>query len=115
MDFYKNDFSWCADSESCGNVECFRHLSNLQQYSGEPYSCASCMGTEDCPYKVTREEKKEEDEEKYVLTPWGCLYGVMLDYGIDVSSIRGRVGEHIVEDFMEAMEKAGYVTKSEEE
>ena len=66
--------------------------------------------TTDCPY-CEEEEDEEENDEKYVLTPWGCLYGVLLDYGIDVSHIKGRVGEHIVEDFMEAMEKAGYISK----
>ena len=53
-------------------------------------------------------------EEKYVLTPWGCLYGTLLDYGINVDHIPGKVGEHMVEDFMEAMVKAGHVAKAEE-
>ena len=74
------------------------------------FTSASLMGTTDCPY-FEEEKDEEENDEKYVLTPWGCLYGVLLDYGIDVSHIKGRVGEHIVEDFMEAMEKAGYISK----
>lgn len=53
------------------------------------------------------------DDEEYVLTLWGCLYLTLLDYGIDASHIPGKVGEHIVEDFMEMMEKAGYVRKGE--
>ena len=56
-----------------------------------------------------------EDDEIYTLSEWGCLYDVLNDYGIDVSYIPGRVGGHIVEDFMELMEKMGYVKKSEEE
>ena len=55
-----------------------------------------------------------EEEEMYVLTPWGCLYSVLTDYNIPVDSVPGRVGEHIVEDFMEAMAKAGYVAKAED-
>lgn len=51
----------------------------------------------------------EEDEQKFVLSEWGCLYAVLTDYGIDVDSIPGRVGKHIVEDFMELMCTAGYV------
>jgi len=61
--------------------------------------------------------KHEEDDEnvKYRLTEWGCLYAVLMDYGIDVSHISGRVGKHIVEDFLEAMETAGYISKAREE
>ena len=57
----------------------------------------------------------EEDDEKYVLTPWGCLCGVLIDYGINVSHISGRVGEHIVDDFIGAMVKCGYIGKVEED
>ena len=114
MSFYENYFSWCSDSERCGKVECFRHKSNLSQLEPYTFNQAAFMGTVDCPY--FEEGKDEEDEEeKYVITPWGCLVGTLLDYGVDVSHFTGRVGEHIVEDFMEAMEKAGYITKSEEE
>lgn len=49
------------------------------------------------------------DDERYVLTPWGCLASVLSDYKIDVSGISGKVGEHIVEDFMDAMERMGHV------
>ena len=55
------------------------------------------------------------DDEIYVLTPWGCLYATLKDYGINADHIPGRVGEHIVDDFMEAMAKSGYVRKSGEE
>lgn len=56
-----------------------------------------------------------DDDERYVLTPWGCLYATLREYGIDLSHITGRVGEHIVEDFMETMVRAGHVLKAEEE
>lgn len=53
-------------------------------------------------------------EERYQLTKWGCLYAVLCDYGIDVNRISGKVGEHIVDDFMELMQKNGYVVRHEE-
>ena len=56
-----------------------------------------------------------DNEEKYVLSEWGCLASVLNEYGIDVSQITGRVGAHIVEDFMTAMCDAGYVSKKEAE
>ena len=57
----------------------------------------------------------DDDDVKYCLTPWGCLYATLTDFGIDVDHITGRVGELLVEDFMEAMQKAGYVSKAPEE
>lgn len=51
------------------------------------------------------------DDAEFVLTEWGCLSAVLSDYGIDFSHISGRVGQHIVEDFMEMMEKSGYIAK----
>ncbi len=54
-------------------------------------------------------------EEKYVLSEWSCLASVLNEYGINVSHITGRVGAHIVEDFMDAMCNAGYVSKKEVE
>ena len=58
--------------------------------------------------------KKKEDNEEYMLTEWGCLSSVLDDYGIDTSHIKGKVGKHIVEDFMDAMVKAGFVSKAGE-
>ena len=55
-----------------------------------------------------------DENEKYVLTEWGCLYLTLLDYGIDASHIPSKVGKHIVEDFMEMMEQAGYVKRGKE-
>ena len=57
----------------------------------------------------------EKTEETYVLSEWSCLASVLNEYGIDVSHITGRVGAHIVEDFMDAMCNAGYVSKKEVE
>lgn len=56
-----------------------------------------------------------DDDARFVLTEWGILAGIMSDYGIDVWHIPGRVGQHIIEDFMEGMVNAGYIAKNEEE
>ena len=53
----------------------------------------------------------ENEDTLYHITPWGCLYVTLIDYGIDVNHISGRVGNHIVEDFTDIMEKAGYLSK----
>lgn len=56
---------------------------------------------------------KKNAEESYVISEWGCLCTTLEEYGIDVSHITGRVGMHIVEDFMDAMCNAGYLVKKE--
>lgn len=62
--------------------------------------------------------KEKENEERLVLTPMGCLYAVLLDYVgpdhlLDIRKIQGRVGEHIVEDFMDAMVRSGHMERAE--
>lgn len=62
----------------------------------------------------------EKSEEKLRLTPMGCLYAVLLDYVgpdhlLDIRKIQGRVGEHIVEDFMDAMVKFGHLERKNDE
>ncbi len=57
--------------------------------------------------------EKKTAEERYVISEWGCLCTTLEEYGIDVSHITGRVGAHIVEDFMDAMCNAGYVSEKE--
>ena len=56
-----------------------------------------------------------DNEEQYILTEWGCLYATLTDYGINVDHISGKVGAHIVEDFMDLMVRAGYIKKAEGE
>lgn len=56
---------------------------------------------------------KINNEETYELTMWGCLYAVLQDYNVDVSHISGRLGEHIVEDFMELLKYCGYIERLE--
>jgi hypothetical protein len=56
-----------------------------------------------------------EDEKKYTLTPWGCMRAILSDYGYDPDRLTPTVGTHMVEDFLAAMERAGYIGKAEEE
>lgn len=51
----------------------------------------------------------EHDEDVFVMTPWGCLFATLSDYGIDMSNITPTIGQHMVEDFMNAMVKAGHI------
>ena len=56
----------------------------------------------------------EEDENaEYTFTPWGCLSFILEEYGVDITGITGKIGVHLVEDFMELMEKCGHVKKGE--
>ena len=48
-------------------------------------------------------------DDRYTLTPWQCLYGVLNDYGISVSNITATIGEHLVNDFMNEMVKCGHI------
>ena len=56
-----------------------------------------------------------KEEEKYKLTEWGCLLLTLLDYNVDVSHITPVMGQHMVEDFLKAMEMAGYIIKANED
>lgn len=60
-------------------------------------------------------QSDSNDEECYTLTEWGCLYCILTDYRIDVSGISGKVGQHIVEDFMDLMCKCGYIDRNEDD
>lgn len=55
--------------------------------------------------------KAEKDEEKYVITPWGCMLCVLKNYGINLSGITDTIGQHMVDDFMKLMETAGHIEK----
>ena len=59
--------------------------------------------------------EEHDDDDVFTLTPWGCLADTLMDYGFDVSHITGKVGEHMVEDFMALMVKCGHVGRVEDE
>lgn len=54
-----------------------------------------------------------DDDDKFVLTEWGCLSSVLTDYGVDISRVTGKIGKHIVEDFLELMCECGYIGRAE--
>ena len=58
-------------------------------------------------------EEIYDEDVKFVMSEWGCLSSVLTDYGVDVSRVTGKIGEHIVEDFLELMVKCGYIGKVE--
>lgn len=62
----------------------------------------------------------KKSEEKYILTPVGCLYAVLMDYAgedgmLNVNKIQGRYGEHIVDDLFDALEKQGYLKRKDDD
>ena len=63
--------------------------------------------------ELTEDDLMDDENVRFVLTPWGCLSSVLTEYNVDVSRISGRVGQHIVDDFMDAMVRAGHVAKAE--
>ena len=65
-------------------------------------------------WTISEDDTTDDDDVKYVLSPWGCLSVVLKDYGIDISRISGKVGSHIVEDFLELMEKSGYILECDD-
>lgn len=52
-----------------------------------------------------------ENDETYCLSMWGCLYVVLNDYNINTDHITAKMGEHIIQDLMELLEKQGYIGK----
>ena len=58
-------------------------------------------------------EEIYDEDVKFVMSEWGCLSSVLTDYGVDVSRVTGKIGEHIVEDFLELMVKCGYIGRAE--
>ena len=53
----------------------------------------------------------EDDNEKFVLSPWGCLYCAFEDFGLKLPDISGKMAEALMDDFFEIMEHAGIVEK----
>ena len=48
----------------------------------------------------------EDDNERYVLTPWGCLHCAFDDFGLRLPEISGKMAEALMNDFFEIMEHA---------
>lgn len=58
-----------------------------------------------------REQEVPDEEEVYVLTPYGVLLAVMDDYNINIDHLTPKMAEHLFEDFMEVLMKQGYVSR----
>lgn len=59
-------------------------------------------------------EDVEDEDTEYRPTLYRCLLYVMKDYNIDVSHITPKMAEHLFEDFMEKLIRAGYVDRRED-
>ena len=61
------------------------------------------------------QEMMNNDDKKWGITPWGCMYAVLQEYGFNPELLTPKIGEHMVEDFMAMMVKAGIVAEKEKE
>lgn len=59
-------------------------------------------------------DEEWNDDGPFQLTPWGCMIAVFDDYNIDWSHLTGKMGEHLVNDFMDLMQAQGYVVKADD-
>ena len=55
----------------------------------------------------------EDDNERYFLTPWGCLNCAFKDFGLELPNISRKMAEALMDDFFEIMEMAGILEKNE--
>lgn len=53
----------------------------------------------------------EDNDERYFLTPWGCLHCAFEDFGLRLPDVSGKMAEALMDDFFEIMESAGIVEK----
>ena len=60
-------------------------------------------------------EEDIDEEAVFTLTEWGCLSSVLSDYAINFSHITPKMGEHMAQDFLELLERCGYIEKINEE
>lgn len=55
----------------------------------------------------------EDDDERYLLTPWGCLCCAFADFNLKPPEFSGKMADALMDDFFEIMETAGTVEKRE--
>ena len=53
----------------------------------------------------------EDDNERYFLTPWGCLCCAFGDFSLQPPEISGKMADALMDDFFEIMEAAGILEK----
>lgn len=56
----------------------------------------------------------EDDNERYFLTPWGCLCCAFGDFSLKPPEISGKMADALMDDFFEIMEAAGILEKKNE-
>lgn len=56
----------------------------------------------------------EDDNERYFLTPWGCLCCAFGDFSLKPPEISGKMADALMDDLFEIMEAAGIVEKKNE-
>lgn len=56
----------------------------------------------------------EDDNERYFLTPWGCLCCAFGDFSLKPPEISGKMADALMDDFFEIMEAAGIIEKKNE-
>ena len=57
--WWSDDICWCADSDTCDQTNCFRHLTNKDDRTTY-YSAASMKWTVYCP--MEKKEKKNNEK-----------------------------------------------------
>lgn len=55
----------------------------------------------------------EDDNERYFLTPWGCLCCAFGNFSLKPPEISGKMADALMDDFFEIMEAAGILEKKE--
>ena len=60
-------------------------------------------------------KNQNEDDEIWRLTPWGCMYAVLKDYGYNPEMLTPKMGEHMVEDLMNLLITQGLASRVEED
>lgn len=63
--------------------------------------------------KVYENINLKDDDEKFVLAPWGCLNCAFKDFGLELPNISRKIAEALMDDFFEIMEMAGILEKNE--
>lgn len=53
----------------------------------------------------------ENDDKKFGLAPWGCLYCAFRDFGLELPKISGKMADALMDDFFETMEMAGILER----
>ena len=56
---------------------------------------------------------QNENKPEVMLSIFGCILAIADDYGINMSHITPKIGEHMADDLMDLLCKQGYLTKAE--